>query len=209
MTNPITNTTPNTQHPLVTAIVNAENNDGLKLAVNTFLLEGGFIDQEEILLKKIQMLYKNEEGLGVDELTELLAPEMNKYAKMTGVENGYLIDQAVHAADRPIAGTLRKALLLEHNATSTTARMIIDTAIVAYLRGLRCSKAYTYLLQNDGIVQERTNLIKEVGKQINLANQEFITSITFLKELNHPKINIKVQSGQTFIAQNQLFNKNP
>lgn len=212
MDNPAqTTSTPSTQHPLLTAIINAESPQELKQAINDSLQEVGLFDDEEKLLRKIQKLYRNEENLDADKVTELLLPEVNKYANMTSLENGYLVDQVVHREDKTAAKALRKALFQEYNATSPTEKMLIDSALIAYLRSVRCSKVYTCLLQNhDGstkIGQDRTNLLKEVGKQINLANQQFITAITFLKELHHPKVNIKVQNGQAFIAQNQQFNK--
>jgi len=91
--------------------------------------------------------------------------------------------------------------------------LIVDMAVNAYFRSLRASVIHINLIQNkDGVLltpeQTRTNLLKELGKQIEMANRQFMTAITFLKELRQPPINVKVHAKEAFVGQNQQFNKN-
>jgi len=65
--------------------------------------------------------------------------------------------------------------------------------------------------KNDGTFgfnQPRINMMKELGKQVDSANRQYISTLTLLREMKQPQINIKVQSKQAFVGQNQQFNKN-
>jgi len=76
---------------------------------------------------------------------------------------------------------------------------------------MRSSAVYNALIQTpNGVVdwtdKQRVNLIKELNKQIDIANQQLISSLNYLKETNPQLPNIKVQTKNAFIAQNQQFN---
>jgi len=77
---------------------------------------------------------------------------------------------------------------------------------------LHSARLYSYLAQkNDGTFgfnQPRINMMKELGKQVDSANRQYISTLTLLREMKQPQINIKVQSKQAFVDQNQQFNKN-
>jgi len=76
---------------------------------------------------------------------------------------------------------------------------------------MRSSAIYNALIQTpDGVIdwtdKQKVNLIKELNKQIDIANQQLASSLNYLKEINQQFPNIKVQTKNAFIAQNQQFN---
>jgi len=142
--------------------------------------------------------------------TPLTAKDMTAYYEATAVKNGHYLKLSIHQNDRLYAQSVRNSLIEEFKPNTTFALMILDTAISAYFRTMRSTYIYNILVQNpDGTVEwskQKTNLIKEVSSQINIANQQFISSINFLKEMNSGLPSIKVQTKNAFIAQNQQFN---
>ncbi len=132
--------------------------------------------------------------------------------KRHGVKSGKLLKSSVHTWDEIYVDETRKNLVNEYKATSMSELMIIDLALNAYFRAQRSARVYSVLIQDkDGATawgdQQRINMIKEVGKQIELAQNQFFTAITFLKELHQPPVRVKIQTKEAYIAHNQQINK--
>ncbi len=124
------------------------------------------------------------------------------------------LQKRVHPTDKEIAPTIRNKLIKEYNANSSTEFMIIDLMTTAYCRSITVNQVLNYyLFDNDGHflgtrTQERVSVIKELTKQSELANRQFFSALTFLKELKRPPVNIKINTKAAFVGQNQQFNKN-
>lgn len=146
-------------------------------------------------------------------LAEQVTKDFDEIIKRTAIETGKYVRTSVHSIDQSYILKLREQLVSEYKASSTSEMLIVDMAVNAYFRSLRASVIHINLIQNkDGVLltpeQTRTNLLKELGKQIEMANRQFMTAITFLKELRQPPINVKVHAKEAFVGQNQQFNKN-
>jgi hypothetical protein len=128
-----------------------------------------------------------------------------------GVVNGSVVEGSVNINHRQQVLRLREDLIKEFKADSVSELMVIDMVINAYFRTIHTTSVYnSFLLAKNGSIsydQTKINMIKELGKQIELANKQFLSTLTILKEMKQPPINIKV-SGQAFVGQNQQFNKN-
>lgn len=147
------------------------------------------------------------------ELHKQLTSAFEEISKLTYIEKGNYLRSTVHITDQDYVLQLREQLITEYKAYSPSSKLIVDMAVNAYFRSLRASFNSVYLLQNkEGHIltleQQRTNLLKELNKQIEMANRQFMTALTFLKELNQPPIKVSVQAKQAFVGQNQQFNKN-
>lgn len=142
-------------------------------------------------------------------------------------DSGFIVKNFVIRNDSSLAFKLRGDLVKEYSVSTTSEKMIIDLVVTAYIRYLECSRLYSSLLEpvtknsydededdEEGETwtytynQLKTNTIKELGKQIGMAHQQYITSLTFLKELKRPSINVNIKTKQAFVAENQQFNKN-
>ncbi|PWU24080.1 hypothetical protein C5B42_00700 [Candidatus Cerribacteria bacterium 'Amazon FNV 2010 28 9'] len=163
---------------------------------------GGLPSLEEIVF----------DTMGLDKKsTKVMAEQMSKHG-FDGVVDGSFLESTVHPNHQSHVKILRIRLKNEYTAQTATELMLIDMAINSYMRHMHASQVYSNMLMDRGgqtsFNQLRVNMLKELTKQIEAANHQFMASITMLKELKRPPINVKVHSKQAFIAQNQQFNKN-
>jgi hypothetical protein len=194
----------------IEGILNAKSLEEAHLAVDTaFQKLKDSTNYEEFRLFQIQS-----EDIGKDkdpEYARKWVGELGKLRALEGVKNGSKLEMSVHTEDQEASKRLRKSLIFEYGAKTFTEFQLIDLIVTSYLRSLRCNLVYQSLLQRPNgdipIKQENTNLLKEVGKQIEAANKQFVFCLTTLKELHRPPINVKINAQQAFVAQNQQFNK--
>lgn len=194
-------------------IAQASNSLELKSAVHPILPKPE--NSQDELLKRIQGLIKKflNNPRDKEDFLKQLQENLNKYLEMTAVENGLYLEFSIHKFDQKHVLPVRQNLIEEYKATTFSELLIIDLAINAYFRALRSGSIYNVLAQDkEGTIswpdQQKINLIKEVGKQIEMANRQFLTAMTYLKEFRQQPLNIKVQTKSAFIARNQQFNKN-
>lgn len=172
-------------------------------------------NEEEALLHKIQEISDEGKNNPQDETIKARLQEvLSEYLKRTYVSSGLQISSSVHVLDQKAVNEVRQQLKAEFAPVTPSEALMIDQAINAYFRSLRLSQAHINLMQDPkGSVrlwdnQQIINLAKEIGKQANFANQQFITAITYLREAKQPPIKVKVHAKEAFVAQNQQFNKN-
>lgn len=171
--------------------------------------------EEEQLIGNIEKL-NVEAAQSPDDQTIL--PKLNealfRYMRLTNVSSGGQLSSSVHILDQPAVNDLRKRLLTEYAPISASEALVVDQIVLAYFRSLRLSQAHLGLIQDStGSVRKWdnqiiVNLIKEIGKQANFANQQFITALEYLKSAKQPPIKVRVNAKEAFVAQNQQFNKN-
>ena len=174
-------------------------------------LVASLLGKEDKKLEHIQELAKNWMG-GDTEASKAFNDEIEAYCEQFPVEVGIQLRSSLHVLDKDASLALRSNLIKEHGITKITDKLFLDLALNAYFRALRCSAIYHALIQNkDGeiqISQVRTNLLKELSKQIEMANEQFYRFIKQLEQNDSPPVNVKINTKSTFISQNQQFNKN-
>lgn len=202
-----------TINPLgIKTIAKAKNEDEVLQAFRDIQASFQFV-RDFSVLQELQDLAKEIESNSEKRL-DVLEKYVNKFqeaAMIDGVSNGKIVEGSVDDKHQKQVLRLRIQLIAEYQAKSVSEMMIIDMMINAYFRSLHASQIYSCLMQEtDGTIsytQTKVNFMKAVERQIEIANKQFISSITLLKEMKQPPINIKV-SGQAFVGQNQQFNKN-
>ncbi len=196
----------------VDLIAHAENADELQKAFDVASTTFQETFDRQPLLKLQKIAKEIESGSMGEDAIKRFIDMFQEVAMIDGVANGKVVEGSVNNWHQNHVARLRKQLISEHQTQTASELMIIDLAINAYFRSLQASRIYSSLMQNkDGTVtydQIKVNLLKELGKQIETANKNFISAITLLKEMKQPQINIKVSSKQAFVGQNQQFNKN-
>lgn len=162
--------------------------------------------------KQLQSLAKKWGGSDDKKLLNEYVDKFIEIGKIDGVFNGRFVETTVSSGHITSVTKLRQKLIIEYNAQSVSEMMIIDMSINAYFRSLHISQLYSALIMDkDGSIsynQLKINILKELTKHIESANRQFMSSLSMLKEMKRPAINVKVHSKQAFIAQNQQFNKN-
>lgn len=171
--------------------------------------------QEESLIEEIQKL--DHEALKSpqdEEITKRLIETVFKYKRITNVSSGEQLSSSVHVLDQPAVTDARQRLLAEFAPITASEALVVDQALNAYFRSLRLSQAHLNLIQDaTGSIrrwdsQLIVNFIKEIGKQANFANQQFITALEYLKSSKNPPLNVRVNAKEAYVAKNQQFNKN-
>jgi hypothetical protein len=174
-------------------------------------LVASLLGKEDKKLEHIQELAKNWIG-GDMEASKAFNDEIEVYCEKFPVEVGIQLRSSLHSLDKDASLSLRGNLIKEHGITKITDKLFLDLALNAYFRALRCSAIYHALIQNkDGeiqVSQVRTNFLKELSKQIEMANEQFYRFIKQLEQNGTPPVNVKINTKSTFIGQNQQFNKN-
>ncbi|MCL4366711.1 hypothetical protein M1563_00885 [Patescibacteria group bacterium] len=129
------------------------------------------------------------------------------------VDNGLYVQSSVHYNDADYVPKVRNELIQEFNATNKAELLLVDMVTNAYFGYMRSSKALMLFIEdNDGRrdfdSQTWINMMKELGKIVDMANRHFTTSLTCLKEFRQQPVKVKVHAKEAFIANNQQFNKN-
>ncbi len=195
-------------NPAFQKVVEANENE-VKEAVEVFLSEFHDYTGEQSALEALYKAIKEKAENPDSQLhSEKLIIAINEYKS---VETGNYLKNSVRSEDRKHATCIRNALIKENDAKSIADKMVIDLAVGAYFRSLHSASIYNSLIDQNGNVSmstERTGMLKELNKQIEMATRQFTTLISFLKQSNRPPINVKIKSGNAFIGENQQFNKN-
>lgn len=168
---------------------------------------------QDLALQELHNLAEEiESGSGKENSVKQYIAKYHEIEFSNGVFNGKTVQGSVCVLYQNQAIKLREALIDEHQAKSVSETMIIDLMINAYFRGLHISSIYSHLAVDASDTaktsQLKVNTLKELGKQIEFANKQFASLLTMIREMKRPPINIKVNSKQAFVGQNQQFNKN-
>lgn len=140
--------------------------------------------------------------------------------------NGFITKNFILEADSNLALKLREELVNEYGVATVSENMILDMVVTAYIRYLECTRLYTRLLEPDkqykyneeteeeetywtySYTQPKTNQLEAMGRQMNIAYQQYLSGLTYLREFKRPPINVNIKTKQAFVAENQQFNKN-
>lgn len=151
-------------------------------------------------LDKTKKLTKEQEKRKTELTTEL--------AVLNGLENGTILHTLI--SDNKFGDALlkiRKDLLEEHQCKTPSEIMLADRIVAAYWKNMRY-EMYLYRLTepepNSFLLNEfKIKALKELHKGIELANRQFETGLTMLKNLKQPKLNVRVTADNAYVAQNQ------
>lgn len=151
-------------------------------------------------------------------ITEKLTPDQKKRKEelsqelgmLYGLENGIW---AANLARERYYGTLaqmRSTIVKDFNCKNSLELMLADRIVAHYWRAMRDDTVINMLTEEkDGgytFNQQKINIIKELHRGVELADRHLNMDIILLKELKQPQLNIKVNTENAFIAQNQQFN---
>jgi len=189
----------------------AKATDAKAIKTNFQELVSSLLGKEDKKLEHIQELAKNWIS-GDKEASKAFNDEIEAYCEQFPVEVGLQLRSSLNILDKDASLALRSNLIKEHGITKIADKLFLDLALNAYFRALRCSAIYHSLIQNKGgetqISQVRTNFLKELSKQIEMANEQFYRFVLQLEQNGTSPINVKINTKSTFIGHNQQFNKN-
>ena len=129
-------------------------------------------------------------------------------AVLNGLDNGMILHTIV--SDKKFSDALvniRKGLLEEHQCKTPSELMLADRIVTAYWKGMRYEMYLHRLAEPEPdkflLTEAKMKIITELHKGIELANRQFETSLTMLKNLKQPRLNVRVTADNAYLAQNQ------
>jgi len=129
-----------------------------------------------------------------------------------GLENSIFAANLSHKKYSKFLGTTRRRIVKEYDCKSSIELMLADRITASYWRSMRLDLTLNYLIEEkDGgysFNDQKINTIRELSKSLESASRQFNTSVLLLKELKQPKLNVKVNTKNAFIGENQQFNVN-
>ena len=126
---------------------------------------------------------------------------------MYGLENGIWAANLSHNENYLPLGETRRKIVKDYDCKTSLELMLADRIVANYWRAMRNDTLLNHYIENkDGsfsVNQLKINMIKEFNKGIERADRQLNANIMLLKELKQPKLNIKVNTENAYIAQNQ------
>lgn len=136
----------------------------------------------------------------------------SKIGLMYGLENGIWIYNLGHEKDYPMLARIRQRIIRDYNCQTSLELILADSIVACYWRITRAEMQLTKIVDKaDGswsFNQLKVNIMKELNKEIDLANRRMNMNIVLLKEMKQPPIKVNVRTNNAFIGQNQQFNNN-
>jgi hypothetical protein len=177
-------------------------------------------------IDNVRQMYSNPNSYNPEELklrnyyklnksTEKLTPVQEKEMKKTSEELGmiYGLQNGIWAgnlARTQYFGTLyqmRKSIVKDYNCQSSLELMLADRIVAHYWRSMRNDAVINMLTEEkDGgysFNQQKINILKELHRGVEMSDRQLSANILLLKDLKQPKLNIKVNTENAYIAQNQ------
>ena len=133
-------------------------------------------------------------------------------AKSFGLKNGLWAANVSYDRYHKFLATTRGMLVKEYNCKTSIELMLADRIVANYWRSMKLDMTLNRLIETEegghSFNDSKMNIIRELSKGLESASRQLNTSILFLKELKQPKLNVKVNTENAFIGQNQQFNVN-
>jgi len=133
-------------------------------------------------------------------------------AKAFGLKNGLWAINISYNKYYKFLATARGMLVKEYDCKTPIELMLADRIVANYWRSMRLDSTLNRLIEKEdsGYTFDnlKINTIRELNKGLESASRQLNTSILLLKELKQPKLNVKVNTENAFIGQNQQFNVN-
>lgn len=131
-------------------------------------------------------------------------------AMLYGLENGIWSTSLSWTKYAPTLTQLRKSVVKDYSCQTSLELMLADRIVSHYWRAMRSDSILNMLIEEkDGgysFNQQKINAINSLHRGVELADRQLNADIILLKELKQPKLNIKVNTENAYIAQNQQIN---
>lgn len=160
-----------------------------------------------------------EEYIDLTEKKKLTAKEAKRreelqleIAKANGLQNGIWTANLSYGKYHKFLSTTRGNLVKEYDCKSSLELMLVDRIVANYWRSMKLDMTLHRLIETEeggySFNDSKMNIIRELSKGLESASRQLNISILFLKELKQPKLNVRVNTENAFIGQNQQFNVN-
>lgn len=177
-----------------------------------------YVNQATIMIQKISNKYSSKELLeeigqiipkyksqGLNQKEELaLAERIMKATSALALKSHHLAAETAGKYFRPFVVNFTKDLIKEYNCQSPSEIALAEIVASSYGRYLEYSNRLSNYIEVHKNVNTGDCLF--LGKEVDRAHRQFITTLTTLKQIKSPTLEVKVKTKTAFISQNQQVN---
>ena len=131
-------------------------------------------------------------------------------SKANGLKNGLWAANLSYGRYHQFLATTRSSLVKEYECKTPIELMLADRIVANYWRSMKLDMTLHRLIETEEggytFNDSKMNTIRELGKGLESASRQLNTSILLLKEMKQPKLNVKINTDNAFVSQNQQFN---
>jgi hypothetical protein len=163
-------------------------------------------EPKELLVQLADVVERHWAGEKGKKLNKELNKKLNAALPIVSLDLHYELANTVGERIRPLVIEFARQLIVEYDCKTPTEKALAEVVVSAYARILECSKS----MQDITLVKYTSNalngLYEIISKELDRANRHFVTSLTTLRQIKSPNVEIKVRAQTAIIAQNQQFN---
>lgn len=167
-------------------------------------LEAGMRDVSK-LLKKFYLVCeerKKASGQEREELSVRLVSVFNKLSTTFELDTHSVISNSPDEQFKTLSFNFCEQLIEEYKCDTPSKKALAEIATSCFIRYLRSLQLiHTVIAQ-----PTRQAYITASSKELDRAYRAFVGSIAILNQSNNPTIELKIKTGNTFIAENQQIN---
>ncbi len=172
----------------------------------TWLKRDNLIEELKTDLSELQLLKK--ENKDTSEFEEKIKDKMEKISLVNSNKSSHAFIEGVSVRYRGYAIKMKEDLIKEYDAKTLIEFSLIEQIVSSNIKFIACSKKMIEASEFDYFGNDRNNFLKFLSIEKDRAFRQFISGTQALQQLKQPSLNIKINTKNAFIAQNQQLNSN-
>lgn len=135
-----------------------------------------------------------------------LCGKMEKAKMAFGLDTHYFLGDVLLEKHVHFATSFANQLVADYDCDAIDEKALTEVIVMAYVRILVYTKALSGGLALDFYAQRDDKFFEIAGKELERANRQFLSALTVLRQLKSPPIELKINTKNAFISQNQQIN---
>jgi len=123
-----------------------------------------------------------------------------------GTDTHLPLVHAVTSTYQPLVLELVRRIEKEYDCQTTSEVMLAETIALSHARALELSSKLRVLKDIEYLSHEKNGYYGLIAKEIDRAHRRMTHSLSLLKQMKQPALEVNIKSKNTFLAQNQQFN---
>jgi hypothetical protein len=128
------------------------------------------------------------------------------YILMKNFDNHLVLLNKCDKDYRPFLADFADSLYEEFDCKTPSEKALAGIVVKAYYRVLKASNALNWTQNSEFLSDITVNFFSANSKEADRANRAFLAALDSLRASKMPQLNIKVNTQNAFMAQNQQFN---
>jgi hypothetical protein len=123
------------------------------------------------------------------------------------VETHYGLMDSVGGKYRGMAKEMTAQIIKDYACTTHAEKMLAESIVSAFIGQISFTKRFNSCFNaQEEISSELTQFLEMLGKQIDRSNRQFLSTLSLLKQMKQPQLEVNIKAKNAFVAENQQFN---